>query len=1092
MARLFSPYFGSLMPLSLALCVACGSSKGGEHGDNGSKDAESDGGGEEAGADSGGALCGNGELDSDEGCDDGNLDDGDGCDQNCAVEPGYTCQDGACEECGNGHVGASEACDDGNVEDGDGCSADCQTVEPGYNCFLEGAACSVCGNGKVEPGERCDEGDHADGVGCDAECQVEDGYVCALPGEPCSKCGDGVVEGLETCDDQNLANSDGCSSLCQLEPGYECETGTCLASACGDGYRAGNEACDDGNARSGDGCSVVCTIESGWACSGSACHRTVCGDGVVEGTEQCDDANAATPGCDAECKLEVGYKCPTPGQACLPTVCGDGYVEGTEQCDDGNASTPGCDASCMFEPGYACITTSRECNGGDHAGEPCATQAGCPGGSCAAVGGSCHLTVCGDGVVEGAEQCDDANKAGVCRGGTAAGSTCSADGDCTGGGSCVDGCTSCVIDDFYRCDGQPSVCRPILEFVAIRRFTISNVSPAGLVYDPIRRAFAGHKTQSSQKPIELCLDGTIVDPNDTTAGALGTIYRPDETVEPVNASYVPAPRPVTSGTMLEAAYDPFTGRFLFLTKQGQVVTLTDIPLCTVAGACPPDAFQNGDQISAFQVALTGADNAEGLTVGEDGDLYVTDSVLQQVVVFPRRRDVDLSIIAPNCDRTQLQTGNCTSFENTPVASRTFDAAVGGSDVLDAIFTVPGEEMVGLFHAVSGMLPYTGRDAMTGTTYQTSEYFSFYEPSLATDPPLYGRSSLPGLLFSLGDKGRSYQNYAQSAETTSDGGAFIICPQNPSEPCQLFARTCAADAECADIVSGTRCVAGASVSYCAAPGEARDDLATAQISATGNVIDVLANDSRSEASCIDPVRKVLSVTGTGDAGTTASTAKGGTVTVTNDGANVTYDAPEGVCGFVDSFVYTANLGGGVLDDATVRVLVECICGDGVEDPGEECDLGSANGPDARCSLDCRINAKCGDGVYDPNEECDDGNLVSGDGCSKLCTLESACGDGVVEGVEQCDDGNTSSGDSCNENCTIPVCGDGRVDVQAPFREQCDEGTNNADTQSATCSTSCEIIAHCGNGKLEPGEECDDGNLDAGDGCSASCTWEVVLN
>jgi cysteine-rich repeat protein len=35
-----------------------------------------------------------------------------------------------------------------------------------------------------------------------------------------------------------------------------------------------------------------------------------------------------------------------------------------------------------------------------------------------------------------------------------------------------------------------------------------------------------------------------------------------------------------------------------------------------------------------------------------------------------------------------------------------------------------------------------------------------------------------------------------------------------------------------------------------------------------------------------------------------------------------------------------------------------------------------------------------------------------------------------------------------------------------------------------------MAHCGNGVVEPGEQCDDHNPFGGDGCSASCQWESV--
>ena len=51
----------------------------------------------------------------------------------------------------------------------------------------------------------------------------------------------------------------------------------------------------------------------------------------------------------------------------------------------------------------------------------------------------------------------------------------------------------------------------------------------------------------------------------------------------------------------------------------------------------------------------------------------------------------------------------------------------------------------------------------------------------------------------------------------------------------------------------------------------------------------------------------------------------------------------------------------------------VCGDGVVDPEEQCDQGSANSdtaPDA-CRTDCR-EAYCGDAVVDTAETCDDGN------------------------------------------------------------------------------------------------------------------------
>ncbi|WP_438017612.1 lamin tail domain-containing protein [Sorangium sp. So ce315] len=68
----------------------------------------------------------------------------------------------------------------------------------------------------------------------------------------------------------------------------------------------------------------------------------------------------------------------------------------------------------------------------------------------------------------------------------------------------------------------------------------------------------------------------------------------------------------------------------------------------------------------------------------------------------------------------------------------------------------------------------------------------------------------------------------------------------------------------------------------------------------------------------------------------------------------------------------------------------------------------------------------------------------------------------------------------------ICGDGAVDAG----EACDDG-NNADGDG--CSPTCQLEEppepRCGDGALDPGEGCDDGNTKNGDGCSAACEVEV---
>ncbi len=61
-------------------------------------------------------------------------------------------------------------------------------------------------------------------------------------------------------------------------------------------------------------------------------------------------------------------------------------------------------------------------------------------------------------------------------------------------------------------------------------------------------------------------------------------------------------------------------------------------------------------------------------------------------------------------------------------------------------------------------------------------------------------------------------------------------------------------------------------------------------------------------------------------------------------------------------------------------------------------------------------RCGDGVIDPGEQCDDANDVDGDGCNG-CKLPS-CGNGIVDPGEQCDDGVPGlSGDGCSSRCLL---------------------------------------------------------------------------
>ena len=152
----------------------------------------------------------------------------------------------------------------------------------------------------------------------------------------------------------------------------------------------------------------------------------------------------------------------------------------------------------------------------------------------------------------------------------------------------------------------------------------------------------------------------------------------------------------------------------------------------------------------------------------------------------------------------------------------------------------------------------------------------------------------------------------------------------------------------------------------------------------------------------------------------------------------------------------------------------VCGDGITDAGEECDDGNLDETDG-CHSNCTV-ARCGDGYLDQGEQCDDNNNVDGDGCQANCR-NPICGDGILDAGEQCDDGNLISGDGCQADCMNAICGDGIVDAG----EACDDGNAvNGDGCQADCS-----LPRCGDGTLDAGEQCDDGNNVSGDGCQADC-------
>jgi len=244
--------------------------------------------------------------------------------------------------------------------------------------------------------------------------------------------------------------------------------------------------------------------------------------------------------------------------------------------------------------------------------------------------------------------------------------------------------------------------------------------------------------------------------------------------------------------------------------------------------------------------------------------------------------------------------------------------------------------------------------------------------------------------------------------------------------------------------------------------------------------------------------------------------------------------------------------GTCEDGTCHYVEPpfgCIamCGDGLLQPGEECDssdwgnvtgcrvLGNYTGGTLSCTASCLFNTTlctrnetptpiCGNNIVEPPEQCDNGsaNSLYG-GCGLNCTICSLLPlPDCAPGFHLAQVGDTD-GDGCGGYDCLPdaVCGDGVLQTG----EECD-GTawGNVTTCSdlgsftggtlscaATCLFNTTLCTRdetpgpvCGNGLLETGEECDGsawGNvsgchdLDNYTGgtlsCSATCLFNTTL-
>ncbi len=285
----------------------------------------------------------------------------DGCGGECgSCVAGEVCNSGVCASpnCGNGALDEGETCDDSA---GRGCAtaAGCEPLSGCFSAAFSGApeSCdALCATTQIEV---CVDGDGC----CPTTCNPGSDRDC-VP----ENCGNGVVDPGETCDEPTVL----CLTAAECQPTHSCDRAVLI------GY---DFACSVSCAHSDI---TSCSMTSDGCCAEGCTYRTdadcaapVCGNSIVEIDEVCDTG----------------------------IVTGEGSCPG--DCDDNRACTTDllaggdCTATCSY-------ATQSACANGDGCCPPACTNAN---------DNDCANVVCGDGVVDGNEGCDNtipAGESGAC------------------------------------------------------------------------------------------------------------------------------------------------------------------------------------------------------------------------------------------------------------------------------------------------------------------------------------------------------------------------------------------------------------------------------------------------------------------------------------------------------------------------------------------------------------------------------------------------------------------------------------------------------------------------------------------------------